>query len=195
MVNTVGFKLVTNRGWNESLIFKRLVNRAVLSSLHLCIQVSGGNSSRDPGLQELASLDKKQGACLALLHKKQAFSLAIHELGAWRAFTVYVTLQPTIAKMQDACEKKNRQLKSKERMLSLPSVLVCFDEGPLTASSLQCRPHTFPPTFSWAHDPHLDRWFMDSLPMASFSCSTRSRGMLRALGTAADKRQLKDSDT
>lgn len=155
----------------------------------------GRKSKQSPGAAGAGGLDKKQGACLALLHTKQAFSLATHELGAWKAFTVYVTIQPTIAKMQDARKKKNRQLKPKERMLLLPSVLVCFDEGPLTASSLQCRPHTHLPTFSWAHDPHLDRWFMDSLPTASFSCSIRSRGMLRALGTAADKRQLKDSDT
>lgn len=160
----------------------------------------GRKSKQSPGAAGAGGLDKKQGACLALLHTKQAFSLATHELGVWKAFTVCVTLQPTIAKMQDACERKTDNWSHRKecfrfRVASVVGVLVCFNEGPLTASSLQCRPHTFPPTFSWAHDPHLDHWFMDSLPMASFSCSIRSRGMLRALGVAADKGQLKDSDT
>lgn len=158
----------------------------------------GRKSKQSLGAVGAGGLDKKQGACLALLHTKQAFSLPTQELGARKAFTVYVTLQPTIAQMQGVCEKKNRQLKPKGRMLLLPSCICGWCPCLLRWGASDCLfalgppPHTYPPTFSWAHDPHLDRWFTDSLPMASFSCS---RGMVGALGAAVVKRQLKDSDT
>lgn len=137
----------------------------MLSSLHLCIQVSGGNPSRVSGLQELAVWTKSRAlAWPCYIHMKQAFSLPAHELGAWKAFTVHAILQPTLAQMLDVCETKSRQLKPKGRMLLLPSCICGWCPSCLLRrGASDCLfasvlpPHTYPPTFSRAHDPHLDR--------------------------------------
>jgi hypothetical protein len=55
MVNTVRFKVTNPRAENDSLIFKRLINRgSALADLYLCIQVLGGNPSRVSGRREFA---------------------------------------------------------------------------------------------------------------------------------------------
>jgi hypothetical protein len=51
----VCFKVTSPRAENDSLIFKRLINRgSALADLYLCIQILGENPSRVSGLQEYA---------------------------------------------------------------------------------------------------------------------------------------------
>lgn len=53
--------MTSPRAENDSLIFKRLINRgSALADLYLCIQILGGNPRRVSGLQEFAVFDKKE---------------------------------------------------------------------------------------------------------------------------------------
>lgn len=128
----------------------------------------------------VGGLDKKKGNYLAFVHTKQAFSLSANELGAWKVFVVCVTLEPINAQMWGVCEKKNRQLKPKERLLLFlsyacgwcPCLLWWRAAEDCFASVLPT--YTYPPTlFHKDHDPHLGRSFMNS-PMALSHGTTRT---------------------